>query len=188
MRWACLSIFFLDLGLGEVLLWGRLEPAFGGNRRRVFSGWSVQQKGAGALAAGQTLLRYTTSAPPSPPPGVSTQALPCCSLFREKLWRLMMDVHRDDAGGGTRSARRRREATSARFCATSDGPVRVQAPLLKRTEGERFELNHTAKSRKHLSSRAVPSHPVWVCRGATGAVGAALLGAHGGHLPLRADS
>ena len=36
MRWASLAIFFLDLGLGEVLPWGRLEPAFGGNRRRGF--------------------------------------------------------------------------------------------------------------------------------------------------------
>ena len=31
-RWANLAIFFLDLGLGEVLLWGRLEPAFGGKQ------------------------------------------------------------------------------------------------------------------------------------------------------------
>ena len=35
---------FLDLGLGEVLHWERLGPAFGGNRRRDFSGWSVQPK------------------------------------------------------------------------------------------------------------------------------------------------
>ena len=46
MRWASLAIFFLDLGLGEVLLWGRLEPAFGGNRLNVFSGWTVQPKGS----------------------------------------------------------------------------------------------------------------------------------------------
>ena len=45
LRWACLAIFFLDLWFGEVLLWGRLEPAFVGNRRMVFSGWSVQPKG-----------------------------------------------------------------------------------------------------------------------------------------------
>ena len=45
VRWASLAIFFLDLGLGEVLLWERLEPAFGWNRRRFFSGWSVQPKG-----------------------------------------------------------------------------------------------------------------------------------------------
>ena len=31
-RWACLAIFFLDLGLGDCLLWGRLEPAFGGKQ------------------------------------------------------------------------------------------------------------------------------------------------------------
>ena len=36
VRWACLAIFFLDLGLGEVLLW---EQALG------YSGWSVQPKG-----------------------------------------------------------------------------------------------------------------------------------------------
>ena len=36
MRWACLvAIFYLDSGLGEVLLCGRLELAFGGNRRKV---------------------------------------------------------------------------------------------------------------------------------------------------------
>ena len=35
-RRACLAIFFLDLGLGDILLWGRLELAFGGNRRRGF--------------------------------------------------------------------------------------------------------------------------------------------------------
>ena len=79
VRWASLAIFFLDLGLGEVLLWERLEPAFGWNRRRFFSGWSVQPKGPvrWALAHlingrvrlnGQTILRYTTSAPPPPPP------------------------------------------------------------------------------------------------------------------------
>ena len=36
VRWACLAIFFLDLGLGDCLHRGRLEPAFGGNRRRFF--------------------------------------------------------------------------------------------------------------------------------------------------------
>ena len=45
---------------------------------------------------------------------VSTQALPCCSLLREKLQRLMMDVDRDDAGGGTGSARRHASALSSR--------------------------------------------------------------------------
>ena len=34
VRWASLAIFFLALGLGEVLHQGRLEPASGGNRRR----------------------------------------------------------------------------------------------------------------------------------------------------------
>ena len=33
---ASLAIFFLDLGLGEVLHWERLEPALGGNRRRGY--------------------------------------------------------------------------------------------------------------------------------------------------------
>ena len=33
MRWACFAIFFLALGLGEFCNWGRLEPAFGGNKR-----------------------------------------------------------------------------------------------------------------------------------------------------------
>ena len=36
VRWACLAIFFLALGLGDFCTWGRLEPAFGGNRRREF--------------------------------------------------------------------------------------------------------------------------------------------------------
>ena len=49
MRSARLAIFFLALGLGEVLHWGRLEPAFEGNRRRGF--WLVSPaEGAGALA------------------------------------------------------------------------------------------------------------------------------------------
>ena len=30
MRSASLAIFLLDLRLGEILLWGRLEPALGG--------------------------------------------------------------------------------------------------------------------------------------------------------------
>ena len=42
--------------------------------------------------------------------------------------------------------------------------------------GERFELYLTAESRKHLSPRAVPGHPVWVCRGATCGAGAARRG------------
>ena len=33
VRWACLAIFFLALGLGEFCTWGRLEPALGGYRR-----------------------------------------------------------------------------------------------------------------------------------------------------------
>ena len=33
VRWASLSIFFLDLGLGGFGTWVRLERAFGGNRR-----------------------------------------------------------------------------------------------------------------------------------------------------------
>ena len=46
-----LQSFFLDLGLGEFCTRGSLEPAFGGkNRHRGISGWSVQPKGAGALA------------------------------------------------------------------------------------------------------------------------------------------
>ena len=45
VRWACLAIFFFALGLGNFCTWGRLEPAFGGNRRRGF-GWSVQPKGS----------------------------------------------------------------------------------------------------------------------------------------------
>ena len=49
-RRACFAIFFFDLGLGDFLLWGRLEPAFGGNMRRFFSGWSVQPKGLVHLA------------------------------------------------------------------------------------------------------------------------------------------
>ena len=44
-RSANLAIFFLDLELGEFCNWGRLEPAFGGNRRRAFAGWTVQPKG-----------------------------------------------------------------------------------------------------------------------------------------------
>ena len=46
VTWACLATFFLDLGLGEVCTWGRLEPAFGGNKRWGFrlvsrSGWCI---------------------------------------------------------------------------------------------------------------------------------------------------
>ena len=36
VRWASLAIFFLALGLGEVLLWECLEPAFEGYRHREF--------------------------------------------------------------------------------------------------------------------------------------------------------
>ena len=36
---------FPRLGLGEFCTWGRLEPAFGGNRRRACAGWSDQPKG-----------------------------------------------------------------------------------------------------------------------------------------------
>ena len=46
VRWACLAIFFLASGLDEVCSWGRLEPAFGGNRRRLVS----PAEGVGALA------------------------------------------------------------------------------------------------------------------------------------------
>ena len=45
LRWASLAIFFLALGWVIFCTWGRLEPAFGGNRRRG-SGWSVQPKGS----------------------------------------------------------------------------------------------------------------------------------------------
>ena len=50
VRWACLAIFFLALGLEMRLHWGRLEPAFGGNRRRFFFRLVSPAEGAGALA------------------------------------------------------------------------------------------------------------------------------------------
>ena len=46
VRWACLAIFFLDLGLGEVCTgdaWNLLSDATGVG---FFSGWSVQPKGS----------------------------------------------------------------------------------------------------------------------------------------------
>ncbi len=43
VRSASLAIFFLDLGLGEVLHWERLESALGGNRRRVPAGQSSRR-------------------------------------------------------------------------------------------------------------------------------------------------
>ena len=49
VRWACLAIFFLGLGLGDVGHWGRLEPVFGGNRGRRFRLVSPAE-GASALA------------------------------------------------------------------------------------------------------------------------------------------
>ena len=45
VRWASLAIFFLDLEWVRFCTWGRLEPAFGGNRRRAFAGWTVQPMG-----------------------------------------------------------------------------------------------------------------------------------------------
>ena len=45
VRWACLAIFFLDLGLGEVCTWGRLEPA-----RRSGSRLVSPAEGTSALA------------------------------------------------------------------------------------------------------------------------------------------
>ena len=42
VRWACLAIFFLALGLGDCLHWG---PGVG-----ILPGWSVQPKGVCALA------------------------------------------------------------------------------------------------------------------------------------------
>ena len=62
---------FPRLGVGCFFCtWGRLEPAFGGYRRRGFSGWSVQPKGLVrwhqpvlirciVRAHGQTSARYT---------------------------------------------------------------------------------------------------------------------------------
>ena len=83
VRSASHAIFFLDLGLGDVFFffctWGRLEPAFGGNRRREGTGWTVQSKGLAHWrrsvliictrvgAHGQTCVSYTLSAPPPPP-------------------------------------------------------------------------------------------------------------------------
>ena len=79
MRWACLAIFFLDLELGETCTWGRLEPAFGGNRRKG-SGWSVQPRGlahwcwpflknnACCVHVWIDMRVQPTSAPPPPPP------------------------------------------------------------------------------------------------------------------------
>ena len=50
VRSASLAIFFLDLGLGEVLHRERLEPAFGGNRLRVFFRLVTPAEGVSALA------------------------------------------------------------------------------------------------------------------------------------------
>ena len=49
VRSASLAIFFLDLGLGEVLHWGRLEPALGGKGVGFFRQVSPAE-GTGALA------------------------------------------------------------------------------------------------------------------------------------------
>ena len=63
---------------------------------------------------------------------------------------------------------------SARTCATSGWQSLWPLPSLSTTAhsarrwqgaGERYELNYTAKSRKHLSPGEVPGHPVWVSRG-----------------------
>ena len=45
VRLACLAIFFLDLGLRDFLLWGRLEPAFGGKQVQVFRAGQCSRKG-----------------------------------------------------------------------------------------------------------------------------------------------
>ena len=51
VRWACLAIFFLDLGLDDVGNWGRLETAFGENRRGFFR--LVSQAEGATLALAQ---------------------------------------------------------------------------------------------------------------------------------------
>ena len=45
VRWACLAIFFLALGLGEVLHLGTPGTCLRREQRRVFSDWSDQPKG-----------------------------------------------------------------------------------------------------------------------------------------------
>ena len=45
VRWACLAIFFLALGLDDYLHWERLEPAFGGNKRSVFPAGQSSRRG-----------------------------------------------------------------------------------------------------------------------------------------------
>ena len=99
---------------------------------------------------------------------------------------------RVEDGGGTGSARRRRERRFRSFLRHEWMAVAMALSEFKhhssrgqkmdRAGGERYELNHTAESRKHLSPRAVPGHTVWVCRGGH------MWGWSGGHLPLRADS
>ena len=79
VRRACLAIFFLDLGLGDFLHRGRLEPAFGGNRRRGIpagqssrrdqcTGTGSFQLDASVCAYGQTCAHYIPSEPQPPQP------------------------------------------------------------------------------------------------------------------------
>ena len=53
VRWARFAIFFLALELGEVCTWGRLEPAFGGNRR---GGFCLVRSAEGTIAL--ALVRF----------------------------------------------------------------------------------------------------------------------------------
>ena len=46
MRWACLAIFFLDLGLGEVCTGDAWNLLSEGTGIGFFAGWSVQPKGS----------------------------------------------------------------------------------------------------------------------------------------------
>ena len=134
------------------------------------------------MSYGETCVISHLSAPPPPPEHEGSRADHISGLAQFLLSRAgAMFGARED---GEEAARRRRErrlpalVAEARAAERRDGPVRVQAPLLKRTEEKQGRGGRASRTstKRHgdrspiLPSRvgaspAVPGHPVWLSRG-----------------------
>ena len=164
VRWAGLATFFLAVGLGEVCTgdaWDltclRREQAWG-----FFRLVSPFLFDASVRAYGQTRAYYTPSAPLAPGTTVQGVATPVCNPVSVVCSTGAMFGARDGDGEGAARRRRERRLRSwlrQRAAERRDGPARVQAPLLKRTEkGQGRGGGARGKARRATATEA-PSSP-----------------------------
>ena len=149
VRWACLAIFFLALGLGEICTgdaWNLPSEGTGvgffsagqSSRRDQCTGTGSFHLAACVCVYGQTCTYNTPSAPPPPKPFLSSVA-----VFRVNFWK---QLHVDDAWASVRT----HEGGHAQSCTRSGAAWRRrQRRLLAHWRHEQFTLQVLLATYQH---------------------------------------